>query len=256
MKTQILLSTLLAMSLFGVGCAKKSEAPVVSPVAVDPTASPDPTRGPNPGLSYSSGATAEVTLESISALTQYSTRHPLNAPTKFQVNVNLNDTGNGRYAGKVQFSYYDNGNYYNGIFQVGTRKVVTSYKNIDTGKPENEFNQWFTFNGKKVFHGFFEEQDGSLILVIDDALGSGDGGIASEVSGSIWFKNFQPAYPGVVRSPEKCWFLREGPFDCRTFIGSNGAVNTTQAVEPSTGDGYIKLGRFTGLNMQKAFNTP
>jgi len=254
MKTQILLTTLVAMSLFGVGCAKKSSTIQPDPAAVisgTPTPGTD-SRAPDPGLKYTSGSTATFVPDSIGVLTQYAATHPLNAPTKFQVNVNLSDIGSGRYGGVVQISYYDNGNYYNGYFDAGSGTVQASYHNIDTGKVTAEFNQWFASGGKQVFHGFFQDQYGAIVLVVDDSLASGDGGLPTEVNGSIWFKNFAATY--ASQSSEKCWFIQIGPYDCRTFIGSNGGVNTTSALNPSTADGYVRLGKFTGLNVKSAFN--
>ena len=91
------------------------------------------------------------------------------------------------------------------------------------------------------------------MLVIDDSIGLGDGGLPSEVSGSIWFKNFLPTY--AQQSAEKCWFIRTGPFDCRTFYsGGDASVDTTSGLYPA--DGYRRLGKFTGLKVKEAFNIP
>ncbi len=253
MKKQILLTTLVALSLFELGCAKKFSSVQPSEVAaVTTSVAPDPSRSADPGLAYTTGASAAFVPDSIAVLTQYAATHPLNAPSNFKMNVNVSDIGSGRYGGVVQISYYDNGNYYNGYFATGTGTVQTSYKNIDTGKPTAEFNQWFASGGKQVFHGFFQDQYGAVVLVVDDSLTSGDGGLPSEVNGSIWFKNFTPTY--ASQSPEKCWFIQIGPYDCRTFVGSNGGVDTTSALYPSSANGYVRLGTFTGLNVKSAFN--
>lgn len=261
MKKQIpivLASTMLLVSLFGVGCAKKSDNPP-PPASVESTP-PNPndnSRGAAPGMNYQSGTTVDFVPDSMQILTAYVGSHPLNQPTRFKLNVNLSDVGGGKFAGVIQVSYFDNNSYYNGYFDAGSGTVQVSYRNKDTGKPTAEFNQWFvdTGTGKKVFHGFFQDNIGAVMLVIDDSLGLGDGGLPVEVSGSIWFKNFGPTY--ASQSSEKCWFIRTGPFDCRTFLnGSSDSkdsdVITSSALYP--GDGYRKLGKFTGLNVKEAFN--
>lgn len=242
---------LLLTSLFGVGCAKKADSPPAPVTAPGQTVAPDPnSRSATAGMNYQSGATASFSPVNVATMNTYAGTHPLNNPTNYSVNVNLTDNGSGRYSGTVQVSYYDNGNYYNGYFISGTGNVNVSYQNRDTGKFEAEFNQWFTYNGQKVFHGFFQDQYGAVVLVVDDAISGGDGGAPSEVNGSIYFKNFAPTY--ATQSAEKCWFIRIGPFDCRTFIGGDDNIQTTSSLYP--GNGYTKLGSFSGLNYRKAFN--
>ncbi len=256
MKTQILklsLALLVLTSLFGIGCAKKKDDPAPpAPSTVNGVApTPNDSRASGSGYSYQSGGTAAFIPDSVELLTAYvGYAHPLNQPSQFLVNVNLSDVGGGKFGGVVQLSYYDNGSFYNGYFETGSGTVQVSYEGRDNGKPTAEFNQWFVYEGKKVFHGFFQDKFGAIMLVIDDSIGLGDGGLPMEVNGSIWFKNFAPSYAN--QSSEKCWFIRIGPYDCRTLFDENGEISTTSALYPS--NGYRQLGKFKGLNVKKAFN--
>jgi hypothetical protein len=146
---------------------------------------------------------------------------------------------------------FGSGQYYEGNFETGTGYNQISLNNLDKGKPESEFNQWFMFNGKRVFHAFFQDSYGAVMLVIDNGIDLGDGGGLTIVSGSIWYKNFQVVQ--AVQSSEKCWFIRSPwPYECRAFVGAGDVINTTSAVYPD--NGYRKLGTFTGLDKPRAFN--
>jgi hypothetical protein len=255
MKTQAIqlsLTLMLVTSLLGIGCAKKKDDPAPQPAPpVTAPPSPNDSRGAGNGYNYQSGGTATFLPDSMELMTAYiGNAHPLNNPGQFLVNVNLSDVGSGRFGGVVQLSYYDNGSFFNGYFDSGSGTVQASYQGRDTGKLTAEFNQWFVWNGQKVFHGFFQDKFGAIMLVIDDSLGLADGGLPVEVNGSIWFKNFAPTY--AAQSPEKCWFIRIGPYDCRTFMNENDDIVTTSALYPS--NGYRRLGQFKGLNVKKAFN--
>jgi hypothetical protein len=255
--TKWAMASFLVISVFGVGCAKKNDNPQAAPSA-DTTVAPDPnsSRNANPGLNYQSGSSALFTPDNYTTLAAYVGTHPINAPSNFQVNVNLRNLGSGRYGGVVQLSYYDNGNYYNGYFESGTGTVRNSVNY--NGKSEAEFNQWFVSGGKRVFHGFFQDKYGAVILVVDDSLSNGDGGLTGDLNGKIYFKNFDqqncallpPLATSCGQSALKCWFTEAGPFDCRAFV-VNGLVQTTSALYP--GSGYRLLGKFTGLNYEKAF---
>ena len=205
-------------------------------------------------------ATATFTPVSNSVMTDYVGSRPVNNPTNIRLQVSLRDVSDAKpayddasaryYAGEIKVSYYDNGYYYYGLFKSGEAYNQISYKNRDKGKSEAEWNRWFTYQGKQVFHGFFQDTYGAVILVIDGGEDLGDGAGLTSVSGSVWYKNFGSTYAPM--SPyEKCWFVRAGPYNCRTFM-QNGEVNTYSALYPT--DGYKKLGTFTGLNKPKAFN--
>lgn len=253
---QQILRTLLATMVvcLAVSCAKKKGDDPAPEAPSTPTDSGDRGgTGLDPSTSLGDGKNVPFTITSKAAMNRYVKVHPVNNPQQMQLMVDLTNNGNGRYGGTIELSYYDYGQWFTGHFETGSGYNQTSYQNHYTGMPESEFNQWFTWNGKKVFHGFFQDSIGAVILVIDDGLDLGDGGGIINVNGSLYFKNF--ALTGTFdppASPEKCWFLMAGPYDCRAFMGAGGFVSTTSALYP--GDGYEKLGTFKGLNRPSAFN--
>lgn len=139
------------------------------------------------------------------------------------------------------------------------------------------YNNWFVRNGKNVFHGFFQDDYGAVMIIVDDSVDQGDGSGATEVSGSIWFKNYpNTSYTQGVQplSTVPCWFRTTGPYDCRTFLVSgnygDGNISSTSALYPTESQyiqptslnayavqtparGWTRLGTFTGLNKVKAF---
>lgn len=248
MKTQALYSKIalvIVMAIFGWGCAKKGSDSSVAEVNTGGGVQPAPTPTTPIG-----GNVVTWQPVSLAEMNSFVMLHPLNAPYNYRLTVDLQDIGSGRYAGSVKVGYYDNGQYFEGVFESGSGYNQVSYHNLDVGKSEAEFNQWFMYGGKRVFHGFFQDAYGAVMLVIDDGIDLGDGGGLTMVSGSIWYKNFTTSY--AYQSPEKCWFIRIGPYDCRTFVGPGDVINTTSALYP--GNGYRKLGTFTGLDKPRAFN--
>lgn len=210
------------------------------------------------------GASVQFTPDSLATFNKYVATHPLNNPTDFRVYMDFNDVGNGRWAGDVVIAYRDNGQIYSGNFSTtnpsGYQKNRVSYKDWYKNKPNAEFNQWFNFDDgsgpKQVFHGFFQDQYGAIVVVIDESLDLGDGGGAHEFSGSIWFKNFKlaPAPQYMGSHGEQCWFLLPpSPYECGTFkVGGNDSkIVTTSALYPT--NGYQRLGTFQGVKAAKAF---
>lgn len=261
MKTKFLLTQtvlLVVMATVGVGCSSGGGSGFA---LQNGTAT---ATNPNPGGLIGSGTpatpvapvlsnTVAFVPDSMAVMTQYVASHPLNNPQNFQLTVNVADVaaGSNQYGGSVQLSYTDSGNNFAGNFITGSGSVqVASPGRPAVGTSNATFNKWFTFNGKQVFHGFFQDQYGAVILVVDNLTSTtGDGLAPNNGSGSIWFKNFVPGY--ATQSPEMCWFIQVGPYDCRTFL-SGSSVVTTQALYPS--NGYQRLGTFTGLNIKQAFN--
>lgn len=263
----------VGMSALIISCAKPNTEPPAAPAPLAPTTivSTPPTAGnDNHPLNTQAGSTVDIVLdgtsyqEKLQKLTNYVVTHPLNAPVNFKLNVQMSDIGGGKYAGYMQLGYYDydsptSGRYYISVVETGTGVNDFSYNNYVTGYSDAEYNRWFAWNAKQVFHAFFQDvpdTNGSIynavVLVIDDGLNLGDGGGNAKLSGSLWVKTFQTTISHDV--PElKCWFLFAGPYQCRTFIGGNGQVNTYSALYPSTANGYWKLGTFTGLDKAKAF---
>lgn len=210
------------------------------------------------------GASGVFTPDSLSVFNEYLsvTGRPLNNPSNFRVYIETTQKSSNRWGGEVRIGYYDNNQLYSSIFTSenprGHATNRISYRNWYVGMPNSEFNQWFVYQGKTVFHGFFQDQAGVVVLVIDGGLDLGDGGGVTNISGSIWFKNFvtAPAPQYNVYNPtdyEQCWFLLAGPYQCGTFKDASGKVNTTSALYPSTADGFKRLGTFSGLESTRAF---
>lgn len=256
MKTSALIA-ILAFGLMTMGCAKQgspadsaassaavpSTAPYVN-IPTDGSAYVPPGAGPGtgPGANLAQyGATANLTFTSLSTLQQYTGRQITSYNTA-KVNVNLVQSGN-TYGGTVSVGYndctYGNCQAYQGTFTSGRSANLDPY------------NVFFTFNGRTVFHGFFEDYLGGLILVINTRTDSnfGDGVSNQKVGGSVWFRNFGATY--APHPPTYCWFVSLGPYDCRSWPNGNG-VNTTQADIPN--NGYVQLGTFVDLNLTAAFN--
>ncbi len=204
------------------------------------------------------GASVKLTPTSLNIFNEYVATHPLNNPTNFRLYLDFHDVGNGRWGGSAIVGYQDNGQIYSGDFSTynpnGNTENKVSYKDWYKGMPNAEFNQWFTWEGKQVFHGFYQDEYGAVVVVIDDVIDLGDGAGASQFSGSVWFKNFRlaPAPQYMGGAGEECWFLLEpSPYECGTFRDGSGRVSTTSALYP--GDGYKKLGTFSGVQLSRAF---
>jgi len=257
------------MAIFGVGCAQSGSGFSVSNPAssnisnliLSSGTTTTSTTGPlnadgsaNQGVVYLSsmgGAVAAFKPDNMSVLTAYAYDHALNAPTDFAISVNLTNNGSQQYGGTVMLAYNDNGTWHPGQFVSGSNTVQVSGNNWYTGLDDRVFNVWFNWQSKTVFHGFFQDAVSSVVLVMDQPTtsGLGDGLTSGTYSGSLYFKIFNPGY--AYQSPEMCWFIENGPFDCQTFL-VNGQVNTTSALYPA--NGYTRLGTFSGMNIKTAFN--
>lgn len=264
---QIILVAL--MSVLGIACASKNDGGFstndsgITPNSPQPSTTPTPTPTPGTGTDYFAGGSgASVPLNvnwadanQRSVWTTYVGSHPLNAPTNFRLYVDLNEV-NGRAGGTVKIGYQDNGQLYTGVFSTqnpnGYNYNRVSYKNWYVGQSNSEFNQWFTYGGKRVWHGFFQDAYGAIIIVIDGGIDLGDGGGLTELTGRVYFKNFKtaPAPQYMGGSGENCWFLLPpSPYECGAFkVGER--VVTTSALYP--GDGYTLLSTFTGMNKASA----
>lgn len=238
-----LLILLAGFSLMGVGCSKND-----SSVASSGTSPDAPTTSTTGSTSTSSTNSTTFVPVSLSEFNSYVATHPLNNPSNFKITVSLQATGTNsdRYGGTVQLSYTDTGYQYTGTFTAGTGQNISLSGLKDNDTYEADFNRWFTLNGKTVFTGFFQDNYGSIVLVIDNVVNQGDAQGGSVVSGSVYYKNFAQSY--TQQSPyRKCWFIYTGPWNCR----DTAIVNKT-AVNPTDG-GYRKLGTFTSLNKSQAF---
>lgn len=267
MKTGILktnaLLVLTATVLFAVGCSNSNSSdsvnntlPVIngavpSPIIIDPTAPTTP--GTSSTTTFNGGSTVAFQPISLAQMNKYVATHPLNNPTDFKISVNLASVGSGRYGGSVTISYTDNGIRYNGEFKSGMG-VNQSFKGMyDNGTLESNYNYWFNYNGKLVFTGFFEDQYGAITLTLEPTTTTSGGNDAEPVisgpyKGQIYFKNFTTTF--AQHSPYRsCWFTYMGPYDCRSNV-----IQTKCGLTPGPEAGYEKLGTFTNINVNSAFN--
>lgn len=267
---RVLLSLVLSLGVLS-GCSKESgngSVPAMTPPRwIDPGAYPPGYNYDIHPLIHEPGHTVDVILEGFNhedkvyILSQFvGDAHPID-PVDFRLNVQLIPyTWNNKtiYAGNLKLGYYD---------YTGSCAATGNYciANLETGfgsngnqahpyygMPDFVFNQWFLWQGKQVFHAFFQDMVGAVVLVVDGGNDLGDGGGYTTVKGSIWFKNFQTTV-APERPEDKCWFHPLGPYTCQTFKNSQGLVVTTSRLEPSLNDGYRKLGTFSGLDKVKAF---
>lgn len=237
------LTILLALMALNIGCAKKSspKATAAAPqVVIPPNGGPyvPPGTGPGegPGSSFQYGGTASITIVSLSRMSEYTGR-PMNNPQNIRLNINLTKEGSNYYGGVATIRYEENGYTYEGYFTSGSGDKA-------------RYNIWFNSGGQNVWHGVFEDFMGGLVVVIDQIIDLGDGGGAQDtVGGSIWFKNFGLTY--APHPPTYCWFVSLGPYDCRPWPSGDG-MSTTMSADPQAG--YKKLGTFSGLNVNEAFN--
>ena len=257
MKKPILL-LLGIISVLMMGCAEKkssnggvadtqdSDLTMIDP-GEDPYIPNGSGPGQGPGSNWEYGATTTFKLYSLDRLMEY-TMQARNNPQNIRINVNLTNKGDNRYGGTVSISYTDGGEYYEGFFTSGD------------SAGDNKYNIWFEKDGKNVYHGFFEDYYGAVVVVIDEMISNGDGQAPNQASGRVYFKNFDLAYapnplygylPGFGSPRTYCWFISIGPYDCRAWKSGYG-VDTKKAINPDSD--YKLLGTFDGLNVEDAFN--
>lgn len=287
------LVALVAGLVFISGCAREKSSSEPSPGAApagDSITMPAPPLSPDGEIrqevdlvrdsAWFDGATASLTMDSKAALEYYVALHPVNKPTDLAISVKLNDVGGKRYAGQIMVSYKDNGQFFTGKFKTenGTVPKLSYTPNKHVGKAMAEYNKWMTWYGYNSFHGFFEDPYGAVMIVIDGSLNLGDGQAQTSLSGEIWFKNFATSstlFGTAPKSPSvPCWFIENGPYDCRTFLTNDGSATgnlvTTSALYPhgsqwftltknnpysvqEVARGWRRLGKFSGLDRAKAF---
>ncbi|MFP5519525.1 MAG: hypothetical protein ACLGGX_06450 [Bdellovibrionia bacterium] len=252
LKTTLVLATSL---LLAVGCAKESKStsntgtnattPIVGGSGVGAVVTP-PTGTGGTGTTVTPGGTgitfSPVSLEEFNT---YVATRPLNYPTDFKIALNLKNDGNNKFYGDVRISYTDVGRRYEGVFKADNAKNVSMSGLRDSGLSDANYNYWFMSGGQKVFSGFFEDDIGGIVLVIDEVVNQNDGQGGSIIGGEIWYRNF--AQTLAPKSPYRsCWYVYTGPYDCR----SNHVIQKT-SIYPS--DSYRKLGRFSGYVQSQAF---
>lgn len=259
MNTTKLIISMITLSLMGFGCSKNnSQANNTATTTAAAALVVGPSTPTNGGTSYSpfytGGVTASFTPVSLDVMNEYVATHPLNSPTNFQININLAQSESARYGGTVSIGYTDNGYTYSGAFKAGMGRNQTISGMYDNNTLQAQYNYWFKYNNQTVFSGFFEDNYGAIVLVLEPEV-TGDVGNDAEpfsvsYKGSIYFKNFTPTTsPFITDTTRSCWFTYIGPADCRSNI-----VMTKCALYPGTEAGYKLLGTFTGIDVKKAFN--
>ncbi len=232
------------------------------------------------GSAFAAGATADLVGTDLGTLTAYvGNQHPLNNPTDLKVSIKLAEVSAGanKFAGNVYISYYDNGKYFTGSFSAGTGQNPSSGNHYPQALHAS-YNNWITYNNQNGFHGFFQDNQGAIMVVIESIADQNDGGGGTEGSGSIWFRNFGVSQiatkPNLESTP--CWFITAGPYDCRTLLvpggfESDGKIDSSSALTPDQSKywttpkshpyheedprrGWRKLGNFSKLNLKKAFS--
>ena len=232
------------------------------------------------------GASAPITITSRAAFEDFRLGEPVNDYDdieQLRVYTKLSKTSQGYYAGDVTISWYE----YN---STGRVKVSNTFKSGSGSKAR--YNIWFTEdpNESAGYHGFFQENNGSLILVIDRAYSQvldicdpdETDPTLEFFEGSIWSMQFRTTFndrnscnnqdnvyirdhnrnnsssygkspiPLLSERNKQCWEIRSGPYDCRTWRSGSG-VNTYRAFEPD-GNCYRKIGRFKYLDPYKSLD--
>jgi hypothetical protein len=254
MKRVMMIILAIAVVTTGTGCAKKKGSASTPPVVCDRSdcsgALPGAPGGGGGPVSYGAQSEVPLNITSTATLREFFFQSPVNNPQNIRVGMGVGQEQTNQYGGEVWVAFEDGGQ---------TRlAVLTTYHPQGTGVSDSSKNVWFTDSGsgQQVWHGIFQDVYGAVVVVIDSAMGLGDGDPAAVVGGSIWFQNF--GYTGAPQGPNQmCWNISIGPYDCRTFL-SGGKVVTTSSLYPTTyGNNsnpprqpYKKLGSF--YNMPRA----
>lgn len=241
------LIVLTAIALLGAGCAKESKTQNNGTAYVNgyPIVPGNGTAVPAPIGNAASGSGISFTPVSLEEFNSYVATRPLNYPSDFKVAINLKDNGSGQFAGDVRLSYQDSGRLWEGVFKAENAANVNISGLRDSGVNDAVYNRWFTMGGQQVFSGFFEDEIGGIVLVIDNVVNQNDGQGGSVISGQIWYRNFAQSL-APKSSYRSCWFVYTGPYDCR----SNHVISKS-ALYPT--DSYRKLGWFSGYVKSQAF---
>jgi hypothetical protein len=248
------LVTIIFIALFAIGCAEQKlntsdEAQTEEVTTEIPYVPPGQVISDSPSTYWDDGATVELNLEGSSAMGKIEKLMDfagtnLNDPTGLQLNVVLEKRGDG-WGGRIMTGFYNNGDFHEYTMVNGDTSTYSNTSLVEAAK----YNVWFESNGDAVWHGFFQDNYGGIVLVFDQMESPGDGQPPTSVSGSVWFKNLGN-YEGSNFPPTHCWFISIGPNDCRAWKSGN-SVSTTTAVNPD--NGYTKLATFSNLDIVEAF---
>jgi hypothetical protein len=244
-QTLLMLTVAVAFVGCGSGKGKLKSSPAV-PTPVLPVAPPTDTGATKTWPFSVTGDTVALVPSSWEELNSYVGIRPLNNPSNVMINMTLKPVaGYNIHSGTVRIGYTDNAQFYYGEFTVGDGKNEDCDHCQNNGDYEAAYNYWTTINGKNTFMAYFQDQYGSLILVLEDALGTGDASGSSLLNGRVFYRNFaQSIYP---QSPyRKCWYIYSGPYACYSSVMAAKSSSTEI-------DGYKLLGSFSGVQRNKAF---
>jgi hypothetical protein len=210
-----------------------------------PVATPTPAPTPVPSVT----SVGVLVPTSTAALAQMFFNANPNTPTNIQISLNLTDSSR-----SAVISYLES---------TSGQTVEAAFGTINpTGGAagNTEYNGWVNQSGTEIWKGFFQDQFGAIVLIVD-SIQSQVNGQPVLAGGSVWFQNFNQAPPNnPVQGPLKmCWEITAGPYDCRTFLLANYQVDMTSSNYPLTGNigpnasmSYVELGTFAGVNLTTA----
>ncbi len=241
-----LIIILSVLSLWLGGCAKKQvdvgdNSPAYGTVPGAPTGQFDDGLSGGVANFFPAGSTDH---EKARTMEDYVYERPLNNPGEYKIRLSLErDEESDLYKGNVSISYYDDGVFHQSSQSTGSEIIDVRYNKYD-GQKENKYNKWLTLDGKTMFRAMFQDEYGSVIVIIDDVIDLGDGlGPDDDVNGRIYYKNFGNVY--APPSPTKCWFVTRGPYSC------GAGYDDENRITPE--GGYTLLGEFRNLSLNQAF---
>ncbi len=142
------------------------------------------------------GTSAPITITNRAAFEDFRLGVPINSMEDIEdlrVYVKLSKTGKNYYGGIVTILYWDYDRDPGGTSPRGARLS-------SGGGNDARYNVWFKKSGKNYYHGFFQENAGSVILVIDKetpVVKDPDNPTANKLySGSIWNMQFRMTFRG------------------------------------------------------------
>lgn len=257
-----LLKSMLVVALAvtaNVGCSKKeTKSSTYNPIPEDTESV-----GGVGNVTYA-GGTAPVDSFSQSLLETYAGRR-INSPKNLRVTLdvfNVADSGaTPQYGGTFKITYEES---YNG----GTRTVSGNF-NSGTSIHDTKYNKTYNTGGVDKVKLFFQDNLGAIIVSIEP-INVND--LETKFKGRVYFRNFDfgvcsnpPPWMGAtcnVQSPQKCWNISAGPYDCRAYM-SGGKVRPDIVDLPGfgsdpdgyNGPGYQQLFTFTNMDLDAALNT-
>ncbi len=238
------------------GCSRKGRLfppPPPGGGGQGPVIPPPPRGGEQPpasgaiGQFHFLGKNSDALTTSDKAVIEKYTGRLFNKISDPRININLNRTTSGNYAGSVTIYYYEDS-------PTSDDKVYRGSK-FSSGNLNSDvvYNNYIWHDRKPYFKAFFEDKEGALILVghaIDDL---------GVWGGRIYFKNFKCGRniwepPCNFHKPNRCWNIQIGPYECRDFL--TNALDTRSQINMNVQKfprRYTFIGTFEGIDPGIAF---